>query len=785
MGLLKAGDHVVCSQSVFGSTIRLFGRSSPSSASRPASSRRPTWREWRAAMRPNTKLLFAETPTNPLTEVCDIARAGRDGACRPARCWRWTTASARPALQRPVTLGADLVIHSGTKYLDGQGRVIAGAVCGAGRADRRRSSVPVMRSAGMTPVAVQRLGGAEGPGDAVDPHAGAERARAGSWRTGWRRSRPWRACTTPACRRIRSTRWRWRSSRAAAARWCRSSCAATAPRRARRTPSTSSTRTRICSITANLGDTKTTITHPASTSHGRLSEAQRQAAGITPGHDPPGRGPGRRRRHQDRPAARPGQPAEHDHDPTVRTRIAPSPTGFLHLGTARTALYSWAYARHFGGEFVLRIEDTDVARSTQEAVDQILAAMRWLGLDYDEGPFYQMQRLDALPRGGRADARRRHGLPLLLHARGTGRDARGAARARREDRATTAAGAPSPARCCRRCPAGVQPVVRFRNPQRRRGELGRPGQGPDQHRQPRDRRPDHRCPSAPTAWTPTYNFCVVVDDWDMRITPRLPRRRAHQQHALADQHLPRAGRAAAAVRPLPDHPGRRRAEAVQAPRRRQRHRRTRTPATCPRRCSTTWRGWAGATATTSSSRREQMVQWFDGSHLAKSPAQWDPAKLAWVNAHYMKQADDARAGRRWWQQQLAGRGIEAADRRAPGARCARCSRTAAARRWNWPTGSAMYFVAVAPGGRGPGRACHRRGAPGAARLRDRLADVDWDKAGDRRGDQGDAGRAPAEDAATGARRCACWCAAARRRRRSMRCWRCFTRETVLARLQHV
>src|SRR3954447_4145211 len=77
----------------------------------------------------------------------------------------------------------------------------------------------------------------------------------------------------------------------------------------------------------------------------------------------------------------------------VRTRIAPSPTGFLHLGTARTALFSWAYARHYGGEFILRIEDTDVARSTQDSVDQIIEAMRWLGLDYDEGPIFQMQRL--------------------------------------------------------------------------------------------------------------------------------------------------------------------------------------------------------------------------------------------------------------------------------------------------------------------------------------------------------------------------------------------------------
>ena len=79
---------------------------------------------------------------------------------------------------------------------------------------------------------------------------------------------------------------------------------------------------------------------------------------------------------------------------TIRTRIAPSPTGFLHLGTARTALFCWAYARHFGGQFILRIEDTDVARSTQEAVNQIVAAMRWLELDYDEGPFFQMQRIE-------------------------------------------------------------------------------------------------------------------------------------------------------------------------------------------------------------------------------------------------------------------------------------------------------------------------------------------------------------------------------------------------------
>ncbi|MEO8599703.1 MAG: glutamate--tRNA ligase family protein, partial [bacterium] len=78
----------------------------------------------------------------------------------------------------------------------------------------------------------------------------------------------------------------------------------------------------------------------------------------------------------------------------VRTRFAPSPTGYLHLGGARTALFSWAYARHFGGNFILRIEDTDLERSTPEAVEVILQGMKWLGLSHDEGPFYQMQRMD-------------------------------------------------------------------------------------------------------------------------------------------------------------------------------------------------------------------------------------------------------------------------------------------------------------------------------------------------------------------------------------------------------
>ncbi len=148
---------------------------------------------------------------------------------------------------------------------------------------------------------------------------------------------------------------------------------------------------------------------------------------------------------------------------TVRTRIAPSPTGFLHLGTARTALYSWAYARHHGGAFVLRIEDTDVARSTQESVDQILESMRWLGLAHDEGPFFQMQRLEryhaVVEQLIAADlAYRCYATPDELDAM------REAQRARGEKTLYDRRWRPEPGKVLPTPPAGVQPVVRFANP---------------------------------------------------------------------------------------------------------------------------------------------------------------------------------------------------------------------------------------------------------------------------------------------------------------------------------
>ncbi|HUG22770.1 glutamate--tRNA ligase, partial [Piscinibacter sp.] len=197
----------------------------------------------------------------------------------------------------------------------------------------------------------------------------------------------------------------------------------------------------------------------------------------------------------------------------VRTRIAPSPTGFLHLGTARTALYSWAYARHHGGEFVLRIEDTDVARSTQDSVDQILAAMQWLGLDCDEGPIYQMQRLD---RYREVVAQMiREGTAYPCYATPDELDAmREQQRARGEKTHYDGRWRPEPGKTLPQVPAGVEPVIRFRNPQDGVVTWDDLVKGPISIA---NREIDDLV-IVRADGVPTYNFAVVVDDLDMAIT---------------------------------------------------------------------------------------------------------------------------------------------------------------------------------------------------------------------------------------------------------------------------
>ena len=274
MGTLKGGDHVVCSQSVFGSTIKLlqdFAKYGIETSFVPQTQ----VDEWRAVVRPNTKLLFAETPSNPLTEVCDIA-ALADIAHRAGALLCVDNCFCSPALQRPIALGADVVMHSGTKFLDGQGRVIAGALCGT-EALVNEKLVPVMRSAGMS----------LSPFNAWVVLKGLEtlsiRVRTQSERAlqmaRWLEARP-------EVERVYhpSLESHPQHALAMAQQSGQGGAVASFIVKGGRTGAFAVIdATRVCSITANLGDTKTTITHPSSTSHGRLTEAQRLAAGITQG----------------------------------------------------------------------------------------------------------------------------------------------------------------------------------------------------------------------------------------------------------------------------------------------------------------------------------------------------------------------------------------------------------------------------------------------------------------------------------------------------------------------
>jgi glutamyl-tRNA synthetase len=402
---------------------------------------------------------------------------------------------------------------------------------------------------------------------------------------------------------------------------------------------------------------------------------------------------------------------------TVRTRIAPSPTGFLHLGTARTALYSWAYARHHGGQFILRIEDTDVARSTQDSVLQILASMKWLGLDHDEGPIYQMQRLaryqavaEQLIASGHAY--RCYCTPDELDAM------REVQRERGEKTHYDGRWRPEQGKTLPPAPEGVSPVIRFKNPQDGsvhwddlvKGDITISNAEID------DLiivRPDG---------VPTYNFAVVVDDWDMAITHvfrgdehinntpwqinifvalgvALPQF-GHHPIILGDDGLKLSKRRGAVSVTAYEEMGYL-PEAM---------------------CNYLSRlGWSHGDDELFT--REQMVQWFDGTHLAKSPAQWDPAKLAWVNAHYIKQADDARLAK-LVQQQLATREVDAADLDHLARACAlfkdRCSTTVELADWlqmyykpAWPT-EADLLAHVSDAAK-----------PALRALREQLTTLDW------------------------------------------------------------
>lgn len=407
---------------------------------------------------------------------------------------------------------------------------------------------------------------------------------------------------------------------------------------------------------------------------------------------------------------------------TIRTRIAPSPTGFLHLGTARTALFSWAYARHHGGQFVLRIEDTDVERSTQDSVDQILAAMHWLGLEYDEGPIYQMQRLERYQAVveqmiAEGTAYRCYCTPEELDAMKAAQEARG------EKRRYDGTWRPETGKTLPPVPTGVASVVRFKNPVDGDVSWDDVVKGPITI----NNREIDDLIILRTDGVPTYNFAVVVDDWDMAIT-HVFRGDEHINNTPWQINIFNALKAPLpAFGHLPIILGddglklskRRGAVSVTAY-----EEGGYLPEAMLNYLSRL--GWSHGDDELFS--REQLVAWFDGTHLSKSPAQWDPAKLEWVNGQYIKQADDVRLAA-LVRTQLAKRGVaidDAASATLP-AMCAlfkdRCATTVVLADW-----LAMYFAPVTPNAEEV--ATHLTDAikPALAALTDKFDGIEWNRA---------------------------------------------------------
>ncbi len=280
LGLLRAGDHVLCSRSMFGSTIKLIGADLAKFGVESSFVAQTDLAEWKAAIRPNTRLLFAETPTNPLTEVCDI-RALADLAHEAGALLAVDNCFATPALQRPMEYGADVVMHSGTKFLDGQGRVMAGALC-ASEALVQDKFLPVLKSAGMTLAPFNAWVVLKGL-ETLSLRLQAQSAQALALAQ-WLRQHP-------AVARVHypglpehpqhALAMAQQSGLGGAVLSFEVRAADAAEARARAFAVLDALQ--VLSLSTNLGDTKTLCAHPASTSHGRLTEAQRQAAGIGQG----------------------------------------------------------------------------------------------------------------------------------------------------------------------------------------------------------------------------------------------------------------------------------------------------------------------------------------------------------------------------------------------------------------------------------------------------------------------------------------------------------------------
>lgn len=318
---------------------------------------------------------------------------------------------------------------------------------------------------------------------------------------------------------------------------------------------------------------------------------------------------------------------------TVRTRFAPSPTGFLHIGGARTALFSWAYAKRHSGQFVLRIEDTDVERSTPEAVQAILDGMQWLSLGYDEGPFYQMQRMEQYKKHlkkmldiGHAyycysskeelDMLREQQMQQGLKPRYNGK------------------WRPEEGKVLPEVPADVQPVIRFKNPKDGvvswddmvKGKIEIANAELDD------------LIIARSDGTPTYNFCVVVDDWEMEITHVIrgddhvnnTPRQINMLHALGAT-VPRY----AHLSMILGSDGQKLSKRHGAVSVMQYDIDGYLPEAILNYLARL--GWSHGDDEVFD--MQQFCEWFDLDHITASAAQFNTEKLNWLNAHYIKVAD--------------------------------------------------------------------------------------------------------------------------------------------------
>jgi len=405
----------------------------------------------------------------------------------------------------------------------------------------------------------------------------------------------------------------------------------------------------------------------------------------------------------------------------VRTRFAPSPTGFIHLGNIRSALYPWAFARANQGVFILRIEDTDVERSTQEAVDVILQSMQWLGLDIDEGPYYQMQRMDRYKAVLRQllDEGKAYRCYMSTAELDALRERQMAAKQKPRYDGTWR---PEPGKTLPPVPEGVQPVIRFKSPIG--GSVswddkvkGRIEFSNDELDDLVIARPDG---------TPTYNFCVVVDDIDMGIT-HVIRGDDHVNNTPRQIHIFRAlGKEPPVYAHLPTVLN------EQGEKMSKRH--GAKPVTQYRDDGfladavvnyLARLGWSHGDDEIFS--REQLVAWFNLDHLGKSAAQFDEAKLRWVNAQHLKMADDATLAPLVTLQLDQRHGIAApADERMArlcGLFKDRCATTVELAEW-----VSMYFAPVAPSEAERKQHVTDAVKPALQSLRTRLQSAEWNKA---------------------------------------------------------